>query len=218
MNKKIQEQVEKEMNLMFPLSKEPVMLEFAIRRTKELMEDKKKLDTCSICKIIMGKEMLTKECPNCYLKGCNLELTKQKADFRKMIFDLIDKEILEEEKAVKNKVVRDWNIVRELTFIKREIAKLNNNGQQGKKNEKGFSYQDHLETRIKAGADNRKENMPVDEDNHLVDTNDDEVKFTKIYLEGDEFFIAMILDKAKDDLGSGCNVINLNPELKEEEE
>lgn len=44
------------------------------------------------------------------------------------------------------------------------------------------------------------------------------MKFTKIYLEGNEFFIAMILDKAKEDLGSGCNVINLNPELKEEEE
>ncbi len=41
--------------------------------------------------------------------------------------------------------------------------------QQGKKNEKGFSYQNHLEARNNAEEDNRKENMTVDVDNHLVD-------------------------------------------------
>lgn len=44
------------------------------------------------------------------------------------------------------------------------------NIQQGKKNEKGFSYQNHLEARSKAEEDIRKENMSVDADNHLVDT------------------------------------------------
>lgn len=39
------------------------------------------------------------------------------------------------------------------------------------------------------------------------------VKFTKIYLEGDEEFINSVLKHAKDSLGSGCYIIDLNPEL-----
>lgn len=39
--------------------------------------------------------------------------------------------------------------------------------------------------------------------------------FTKIYLEGSEAFILHILEKAKIQLGDECNVIDLNPELKE---
>jgi len=42
------------------------------------------------------------------------------------------------------------------------------------------------------------------------------MKFTKIYLEGNEFFIRMILEKAKEYLGKECNIIDLSPELKEE--
>ncbi len=82
----------------------------------------------------------------------------EKADFRKMIQEFLKEQMTMDAKAVLNEL----------------LAKLgDNNSQQGKKNEKGFSYQNHLEARIKAGADNRKENMPVDEENHLVDTNDE---------------------------------------------
>ncbi len=41
--------------------------------------------------------------------------------------------------------------------------------------------------------------------------------FTRIYLEGNEFFINKILELARGALGDGCNVIDLVPELKEEE-
>jgi len=90
MNKKIQEQVLKEFKRKYAMNvaqmeQHKYPHRFLISRTIELMEEEKKLDICSICKIEMGKEMITKECPNCYVKGCNLELKKQKADFRKMI-------------------------------------------------------------------------------------------------------------------------------------
>lgn len=44
------------------------------------------------------------------------------------------------------------------------------------------------------------------------------MKFIKIYLEGDEDFIDMVLDLARKNLGSRCNVINLSPELKEDDD
>lgn len=40
------------------------------------------------------------------------------------------------------------------------------------------------------------------------------VKFTKIYLEGNEEFINSVLKHAKDSLGHGCDIIDLEPELK----
>jgi|TARA_Y100000296_G_C5012146_1_gene175638 hypothetical protein len=45
-----------------------------------------------------------------------------------------------------------------------------------------------------------------------------EMNFTKIYLEGNEWFINEILKQAKDELGDSCNVINLNPKFKEEDD
>ena len=44
------------------------------------------------------------------------------------------------------------------------------------------------------------------------------MKFEKIYLEGNEFFIKLVLEIARKNLGDSCDVINLVPELKEDEE
>lgn len=41
------------------------------------------------------------------------------------------------------------------------------------------------------------------------------MSFTKIYLEGTSTFIEKILEFAREELGDRCNVINLNPEIKE---
>ena len=43
------------------------------------------------------------------------------------------------------------------------------------------------------------------------------MKFTKIYVEANEEIIKIILKLAKNKLGDGVNVINLNPELLEED-
>ncbi len=48
----------------------------------------------------------------------------------------------------------------------KQKTELGDQNSQRKKDGKGFSYQDHLETRNKIGEDIRKENMPVDVDNH----------------------------------------------------
>lgn len=44
------------------------------------------------------------------------------------------------------------------------------------------------------------------------------MKFRKIYLEGNDTFINEVLELGRKNLGDGCNAIDLDPKLKEEEE
>lgn len=44
------------------------------------------------------------------------------------------------------------------------------------------------------------------------------MRFKRIYVEGDESLIKSILELARVKLGKGCNAIDLEPQLKEDEE